>query len=62
MVFALTTSKKAKRVIKTSVSLSRQGEGDEMFSSSALARNIVRGMRRISTYIVNNTPNTFRDG
>jgi phosphate/sulfate permease len=58
MVFALTTSKKAKRVIKTSVSLSRQGEGDEMFSSSALARNIVRGMRRISTYIVNNTPNT----
>jgi phosphate/sulfate permease len=58
MVFSLITSKKAKRVIKTSVSLSRQGEGDEMFSSSALARNIVRGSRRMGTYIVNNTPNS----
>jgi Na+/phosphate symporter len=59
MVFSLFTSKKAKRVVKTSVSLSRQGDGDEMFSSSALARNIVRGSRRMSTYIVNNTPNTL---
>jgi phosphate/sulfate permease len=58
MVFSLVTSKKARRVVKTSVSLSRQGEGDEMFSSSALARNIVRGSRRMSTYIINNTPNT----
>ena len=57
MVFTLFTSKKAKRVIKTSVSLSRQGDGDEMFSSSALARNVVRGSRRISTYFVNHTPN-----
>ncbi|MDR2972197.1 MAG: inorganic phosphate transporter [Bacteroidales bacterium] len=57
MVMALITSKKARRVIKTEVSLSRQGEGEEMFSSSALARNVVRGSRRMSTYIVNNTPN-----
>ena len=57
MVFTLFTSKKAKRVIKTSVSLSRQGDGDEMFSSSALARNVVRGSRRMSTYFVNHTPN-----
>jgi hypothetical protein len=59
MVLALTTSKKARRVIKTEVSLSRQGEGEEMFSSSALARNIVRGTRRMSTFFVNNTPNSI---
>jgi phosphate/sulfate permease len=56
MVFTLFTSKKARRVIKTEISLARQGEGEEMFSSSALARNIVRGSRRMGTYIVNNTP------
>ncbi|MCL1969410.1 MAG: inorganic phosphate transporter [Bacteroidetes bacterium] len=59
MVFSLITSKKAKRVVKTSVSLSRQGDGDEMFSSSALARNIVRGSRRLGTYMASNTPNTL---
>ena len=42
MVYALATSKKAQNVIKTSVDLSRQEEGDEMFGSSALARTIVR--------------------
>ena len=33
MVIALATSKKAQNVVKTSVNLSRQGEGDEMFGS-----------------------------
>ena len=42
MVIALFTSKKAQNVIKTSVDLSRQDEGDEMFGSSAVARSIVR--------------------
>ena len=42
MVVALVTSKKAKNVIKTSVDLSRQDEGDEMFGSSGVARSIVR--------------------
>ena len=42
MVIALMTSKKAHNVIKTSVDLSRQDEGDEMFGSSAVARSIVR--------------------
>ena len=42
MVIALVTSKKAKNVIKTSVDLSRQDEGDEMFGSSAAARSLVR--------------------
>ena len=42
MVYALITSKKAQNVVKTSVDLSRQDEGDEMFGSSAVARSIVR--------------------
>ena len=42
MVIALITSKKAKNVIKTSVDLSRQDEGDEMFGSSGVARSLVR--------------------
>lgn len=42
MIVAMTTSKKAQNVIKTSVDLSRQDEGDEMFGSSKAARSIVR--------------------
>lgn len=42
MIIAMATSKKAQNVIKTSVDLSRQDEGDEMFGSSTAARNIVR--------------------
>ena len=60
MVFALFTSKKAKNVIKTTINLSRQNEGDEMFSSSAIARNLVRGSRRMGTYIIQNTPTSVK--
>lgn len=42
MIVAMATSKKARNVIKTSVDLSRQDEGDEMFGSSRAARSIVR--------------------
>lgn len=42
MIAAMATSKKARNVIKTSVDLSRQDEGDEMFGSSRAARSIVR--------------------
>ena len=42
MIVAMATSKKAQNVIKTSVDLSRQDEGDEMFGSSSAARVIVR--------------------
>ena len=49
MVFALCTSKKAHEVLKTSINLSRQDEGDEMFGSSSMARKLVRaGMGFIS--------------
>lgn len=51
MVYALATSKKAKSVIKTSVDLARQEEGDEMFGSSALARTIVRRANNINDFL-----------
>ena len=42
MVYALLTSKKAQNVIKTSVDLSRQEEGEESFGSTPIARKVVR--------------------
>lgn len=42
MVYALATSKKAHNVIKTSVDLSRQDEGEENFGSTPIARTLVR--------------------
>lgn len=42
MVYALCTSKKAHAVIKTSVDLSRQDEGEENFGSTPMARTLVR--------------------
>ena len=42
MVYALCTSKKAHNVIKTSVDLSRQDEGEESFGSTPIARTLVR--------------------
>lgn len=53
MVVSLATSKKARNVIRTSVDLSRQSEGDEMFGSSKIARVLVR--------FSNNTANFFKD-
>lgn len=43
MVLTLYFSKKARSVIRTSVDLSRQSEGDERFGTSLLSRAIVRG-------------------
>ena len=59
MIIAMATSKKAHHVIKTSVDLSRQDEGDEMFGSSKAARSIVRfyqdGEEKFSVLKGNNT-------
>ena len=56
MIIAMATSKKAQNVVKTSVDLSRQDEGDEMFGSSRVARSIVRVTRDCSAYITAHTP------
>lgn len=42
MVVTLYLSKKARKVIKTSVDLSRQGEGEERFGTSQFSKSIVR--------------------
>lgn len=60
MVYALATSKKAKNVIKTSVDLARQEEGDEMFGSSALARTIVRRAAGINEFLKQVIPANIR--
>lgn len=52
MVLALVFSKKAQNVVKTSVDLSRQDEGDEMFGSSGVARTLVRTSTRMANGIV----------
>ena len=51
MVYALYTSKKAHNVIKTSVDLARQDEGEENFGSTPMARTLVRFSRTLSTGI-----------
>ena len=61
MVYALATSKKAQNVIKTSVDLARQEEGDEMFGSSGLARTIVRRATSINEFLVRVIPANVRN-
>ena len=51
MIIAMATSKKAQNVIKTSVDLSRQDEGDEMFGSSSAARVIVRNCQATDSWL-----------
>ncbi len=56
MVFALATSKKARKVTETEVGLSRKNEGDEMFGSSKVARSLVRWGNSVGTAVANVTP------
>ncbi len=56
MVLSLVFSKKAQNVVKTSVDLSRQDEGDEMFGSSAVARVIVRTTQRTAATLAGLIP------
>ncbi|CCY02843.1 phosphate sodium symporter [Prevotella sp. CAG:924] len=48
MIISMATSKKAQNVIKTSVDLARQDEGDEMFGSSRAARAIARFTQQLN--------------
>lgn len=56
MVLALVFSKKAQNVVKTSVDLSRQDEGDEMFGSSKTARILVRTTQKMADGIARIIP------
>ena len=61
MVIALATSKKAHNVIKTSVNLSRQGEGDEMFGSSPVARVLVRSSQNVGNVFEHIVPGSVKN-
>src|SRR5574344_431867 len=60
MILSLMTSKKAQNVVKTSVDLSRQDEGDEMFGSSTMARYIVRKTSGMSDSISSIIPDSVK--
>ncbi|WP_304467743.1 inorganic phosphate transporter, partial [uncultured Muribaculum sp.] len=56
MVVSLTTSKKARQVTQTTVGLSSQSQGDEMFGSSRLGRSLVRGAINTFSWIDDRLP------
>ena len=60
MVYALCTSKKAHEVLNTSINLSRQDEGDEMFGSSSMARKLVRAGMGFITSINKISPKNLK--
>ncbi|UUV21297.1 inorganic phosphate transporter [Paenimyroides aestuarii] len=60
MVFTLWTSKKARKVIETEMSLSRQGEGQEKFAPNGIARVIVRGTVLFGNVINYVLPKSFQ--
>ena len=51
MIIAMATSKKAQNVVKTSVDLARQDEGEEMFGSSRAARSLVRATQDMGGFV-----------
>ncbi len=59
MVGALWLSKKARSVTKTEIDLARQDEGSERFSSSGLARSLVRVAIGTSSFLKKVLPDTF---
>ena len=61
MIIAMATSKKAQNVIKTSVDLSRQDEGDEMFGSSSAARVIVRNCQNADSWLNHFLPQSLKN-
>lgn len=62
MIVTLWFSKKARRVVKTSIDLSRQDEGEERFGSSAIARSIVRMALIVSNSFKKITPGRVSKG
>lgn len=62
MVFALCTSKKAKKVLQTSINLSsKSNDENDMFGSSPLARNIVRVTTNMVTAVSRKMPQNVKD-
>lgn len=60
MVFALATSKKAQNVVKTSLDLSRQSDGEESFGTSPVARVLVRNCSNAAAIVLNIVPDPIK--
>ena len=61
MVYALFTSKKARKVLQTSIDLSsQQNEEGEMFGTSSIARNMVRAVSKLVDATMRNTPDSVK--
>lgn len=56
MTIAICTSKKAQKVVETTVNLSRQDDGEEVFSSSRIARRTVRAVLNTTNTITQYVP------
>ena len=61
MVVILFTSKKAHRVVQTSIALSRQSTGDEGFGTSPIARQLVRFSINIGNAVSKITPTPVKN-
>lgn len=61
MVFVLFTSKKAHRVVQTSIALSRQSTGEEGFGTSPIARQLVRISINIGNGLSKITPKPVKE-
>lgn len=56
MVVSLATSRKARQVTQTTVGLSAQSQGDEMFGSSRIGRSLVRVALNLFNWVSDRTP------
>lgn len=61
MVIALVTSKKAQNVVKTSLDLARQSDGNENFGTSPVARVLVRTSNNIGSTLLSVVPSGVKD-
>ena len=61
MTFAICTSKKAQKVVETTVNLSRQDSSEEVFSSSKIARKTVRSVMNTTNVITRFLPKGLKN-
>ena len=61
MTVAICTSKKAQKVVETTVNLSRQDESEEVFSSSKVARKTVRNVLNTTAFINKYVPDSVKN-
>ena len=62
MVYSLFTSKKARKVLQTSIDLSsKQDDGNEMFGTSPIARNMVRAVTKVVDAVTRQTPQGVKE-